>query len=61
MALTAVDNRDLSPPGMGMYPLSDRPFWPAPIVLCSNAFTAAPACESGYFEHTISYVASTIG
>jgi hypothetical protein len=30
-------------------------------VLCKNAFTAVPTCESAYFEHTISYVASTIG
>jgi hypothetical protein len=30
MALTAVDNRDLNASGMGIYPLSAKPFWPAP-------------------------------
>jgi hypothetical protein len=61
MALTAVDNRDLNASGMGMYPLSAKPFWPAPLVVCKNAFTAAPTWGSGYFEQTISYVARTIG
>ena len=61
MALTAVDNLDLNASGMGIYPLSAKPFWPAPMVLCRNAFTAVPTWASGYFEQTISYVASTIG
>src|ERR1700758_1496702 len=46
---------------MGIYPCSVRSFWPAPIALSRNAFTAVPTWESWYFEHTISYVASTIG
>ena len=54
MALTAVDSLDLNASGMGMYPLSAKPFWPAPIVLCRKAFTAVPTWASGYFEQTIS-------
>src|SRR6516162_5183884 len=54
MAFTAVDNFDLNESGMGMYPLSAKPFWPAPMVLCRNALTAVPTWESGYFEQTIS-------
>jgi hypothetical protein len=54
MASTAVESRDLNSCGMGMYPLSARPSWPAPMVLRRNAFTAAPTCGSGYFEHTTS-------
>jgi hypothetical protein len=61
MALTAADNLEPNASGMGMYPLSAKPFWPALMVLCRNAFTAEPTWESGYFEHTISYVANTMG
>ena len=61
MALTAVDNLDLNASGMGIYPLSAKPFWPGPMVACRNAFTAVPTWLSGYFEQTTSYVASTIG
>jgi len=53
MALTAADNLEPNASGMGMYPLSAKPFWPAPMVLCRNAFTAAPTCGSRYFEQTI--------
>ena len=61
MLLTELDNLDLNEPGMGIYPLSAKPFWPGPMVACRNAFTAVPTWLSGYFEQTISYVASTIG
>jgi len=61
MALTAVDSLGLNASGIGIYPLSAKPFWPALMVLCRNAFTAVPTWGSGYFEQTISYVASTIG
>lgn len=54
MALTAVDNLDLNASGMGIYPLSSKPFWPAPMVLCRKAFTAIPTWGSEYFEQTIS-------
>ena len=54
MALTAVDSLDLNSSGMGTYPLSARPFCPAPMVLCRKAFTAVPTWGSGYFEQTIS-------
>src|ERR1700739_2414080 len=50
MALTALLNPLFHASGIGMYPLSAKPFWPAPMVLCRNAFTAVPTCESGYFE-----------
>jgi hypothetical protein len=54
MALTAVDNRDLNASGIGTYPLSANPFWPAPMVLCRKALTAPPTWASAYFEQTIS-------
>jgi hypothetical protein len=54
MALTAVVNLDLNASGTGMYPLSAKPFWPAPMALCRKAFTAIPTWESGYYEKTIS-------
>ena len=38
----AASSRGLNSVGMGTYPLLARSFWPAPIVLCRNAFTAAP-------------------
>ena len=61
MALTAVDSLDLKASGIGMYPLSARPFWPGPMVACRNALTAVPTWLSEYFEQTTSYVANTIG
>ena len=54
MAFTAAFNHNFHASGTGIYPLSARPFCPAPMVLCRNAFTAAPTCGSGYFEQTIS-------
>src|ERR1700733_12224748 len=54
MSLTAVDNLDLNESGMGIYPLSAKPFWPGPMVACRNAFTAVPTWLSGYLEQTIS-------
>src|SRR6201996_1483129 len=61
MALTAVDSPDLNASGIGMYPLSAKPFWPGPMVACRNALTAVPTWLSEYFEQTTSYVANTIG
>lgn len=61
MELTAANSRGLNSAGMGIYPVPARSFWPAPIALCRNAFTAIPTWGSGYFEHTISYVTRTIG
>ena len=61
MALTAVDSLDLKASGIGMYPLSAKPFWPGPMVACRNALTAVPTWLSEYFEQTTSYVANTIG
>jgi hypothetical protein len=54
MASTALPKNDFHASGTGMYPLSAKPFCPAPMVLCRNAFTAAPTCGSRYFEQTIS-------
>src|ERR1700682_6532175 len=61
MLLIAVDNLGKNSAGTGMYPLSAKPACPGPMVACRNAFTAGPVCPSEYFEHTISYVANTIG
>src|SRR5947209_7011024 len=54
IASTAVDNLVLKAPGIGIYPLSAKPFWPGPMVACRNALTAVPIWLSEYFEQTIS-------